>query len=246
MKTRTTALASTALAAGVFLAVAVPMSASAHVSVTPTSTAAGSYSVLTFALAHGCDGSATTSVAIDIPESITSVAPTVNPNWDVEKVAVDLAEPLDDGHGNTITTRTGQIVYTAKAPLADGLRDTFELSVPLPADAAGTTISFPVVQTCEVGVTNWNELQKEGEAEPNLPAPSITVTEAVADGGHGHGEAAASGDDEASASADHADGAGADAAGSDDVIARVLGIGGLAVGVVGIVLAVTARRKQSA
>ena len=245
MKTRTTALASTALAAGVLLAVAVPMSASAHVTVAPTSTAAGSYSVLTFSLAHGCEGSATTSVAIDIPESITSVAPTVNPNWDVEKVAV-LAEPRDDGHGNTITTRTGQVVYTAKAPLADGLRDTFELSVPLPADAAGTTISFPVVQTCEVGVTNWNELQKEGEAEPNLPAPSITVTEAVADGGHGHGEAAASGDDEASASADHADGAGADAAGSDDVIARVLGIGGLAVGVVGIVLAVTARRKQSA
>jgi uncharacterized protein YcnI len=244
MKTRTTALASTALAAGVLLAVAVPMSASAHVSVAPTSTAAGSYSVLTFALAHGCEGSATTSIAIDIPENITSVAPTVNPNWDVEKVAVDLAEPLDDGHGNTITTRTGQIVYTAKAPLADGLRDTFELSVPLPADAAGTTISFPVVQTCEVGVTNWNEEQKDGEAEPNHPAPSITVTEAVAEG-HGHG-AAASDDDEASASGEHADGSGSDAAGSDDVIARVLGIGGLAVGVVGIVLAITARRKQSA
>lgn len=244
MKTRTTALASTALAAGVLLAVAVPMSASAHVTVAPTSTAAGSYSVLTFALAHGCEGSATTSIAIDIPESITSVAPTVNPNWDVEKVAVDLAEPLDDGHGNTITTRTGQIVYTAKAPLADGLRDTFELSVPLPADAAGTTISFPVVQTCEVGATNWNEEQKDGEAEPNHPAPSITVTEAVADG-HGHGSAAGD-DDEASASASNADGSGSDAAGSDDVIARVLGIGGLAVGVVGIVLAITARRKQSA
>ncbi|MFT2818350.1 YcnI family protein [Leifsonia sp. A12D58] len=246
MKTRTTTLASTALAAGVLLAVAVPMSASAHVSVAPTSTAAGSYSVLTFALAHGCDGSATTSIAIDIPESITSVSPTVNPNWDVEKVAVDLAEPLDDGHGNTITTRTGQIVYTAKAPLADGLRDTFELSVPLPADAAGTTISFPVLQTCEVGVTNWNEVQKDGEAEPELPAPSITVTEAVADA-HGHGAAAASDDDEVAASGEHAaDGAGSGAAGSDDVIARVLGIGGLAVGVVGIVLAITARRKQSA
>ena len=246
MKIRTTALASSALAAGVFMAVAVPLSASAHISVAPTSTAAGSYSVLTFALPHGCDGSATTSIAIEIPESIASVTPTVNPNWAVEKVAVDLAEPLDDGHGNTITTRTGQIVYTAAEPLADGLRDTFALSVLLPEDAAGTTIAFPIVQTCEVGATTWNEEQKEGEAEPEHPAPSIAVTDAVA-AGHGHDAdadaAATASDDDEDASASAHD---SDARESGDTIARVLGIGGLVVGAIGIVLAVTARRKHSA
>ena len=237
MKIRTTALASSALAAGVLMAVAVPLSASAHVSVAPTSTAAGSYSVLTFALSHGCEGSATTSIAIEIPESVTSVTPTVNPNWAVEKVAVDLAEPLDDGHGNTISTRTGQIVYTAAEPLADGLRDTFALSVLLPEDAAGTTLAFPVVQTCEVGSTNWTEVQKDGEAEPEHPAPSIAVTDAVAADHHG----ATTSDEDASAAAHDSD-----AGESGDTIARVLGIGGLVVGAVGIVLAVTARRKHSA
>jgi uncharacterized protein YcnI len=238
MKLKNTLIASSALAAGALIAVAVPLSASAHISVDAPSTAAGSYTVLTFALPHGCDGSATTALAISIPEQIASVTPTVNPGWDVSKVAVDLAKPITDGHGNTISTRLGQIVYTAKAPLADGLRDTFALSLQLPADAAGQTLEFPVVQTCEVGETNWNEAEKADGSEPDHPAPAITVTAASTEAGHGgHGGATS---DEASGIETGAGEA------SDDVIARVLGIGGLIVGAVGIVLAVTARRKTSA
>jgi uncharacterized protein YcnI len=237
MKIRTALTATTALAAGTLLAIAVPLSASAHIGVAPTSTAAGSASVLTFALPHGCDGSATTAFAIDIPESITSVTPTVNPNWDVAKVPVNLDKPLDDGHGNSITSRVGQVVYTAKAPLADGLRDTFALSLTLPVDAAGTTLAFPVVQTCEVGATTWDQVAHDGEAEPEHPAPSITVTAAVAGDGHGHADAAAAADAAGSA-------AGSSGTGSPgDVLARVLGIGGLVVGAVGIVLATTSRRR---
>lgn len=239
MKLKNTLIASSALAAGALFAVALPLSASAHISVDSPSTAAGSYTVLTFALPHGCDGSATTALAISIPEQINSVTPTVNPGWDVSKVAVDLAKPITDGNGDTISTRLGQIVYTAKTPLADGLRDTFALSMQLPADAAGKTLEFPVVQTCEVGETNWNEAAKADGSEPEHPAPSITVTEASADA-DGHGGHGAAASDEASGSDTNS------AAASDDVVARVLGIGGLIVGAVGIVLAVTARRKTSA
>lgn len=241
MKLTKTVIASSALAAGVLLAVAVPLSASAHVSIDPSSTSAGSYTVLTFALPHGCDGSATTAIAIDIPESIASVTPTVNQGWDVSKVAVDLAKPIEDGHGNSITTRIGKIVYTAKTPLADGLRDTFALSLQLPADAAGKTLEFPLLQSCEVGETLWNESAKADGSEPDHPAPAIAVTAAVADA-HGHGsEATVEAADEHDATVGH------DESGTaDDLIARVLGIGGLVVGAVGIVLAVTARRKTSA
>ena len=233
----TTALAASALTAGVLLALSAPLAASAHVSADATSTAAGSSTLLTFATAHGCEGSSTTSIAISIPEGVASVAPTVNPGWDVEKVPVDLATPIDDGHGNTVTTRTGQVVYTAQTPLPDGIRTSFVLSFTIPADAEGQTLEFPVLQTCEVGETNWNETTVDGEEEPASPAPFIEVTEAVADG-HGHGTTTAV--DTHEATADTA------AASSDDVLARVLGVGGLAVGAVGIVLAVTARRKQSA
>ena len=220
------------LAGGAVLALAaVPLAASAHVTVTPSGTAAGSYTVLTFAFSHGCEGSPTTAIAIDIPESIASVSPTLNPNYTIEKVA--------DGD------RTSQVVYTAITPVQDGYRDTIELSLQLPEDAAGETLAFPVLQTCEVGETNWNQVAEEGEEEPESPAPVIVVSEATGDG-HGHGAAT-----EEAASDDHGDGhtEGAEetAATSDDsdTVARVLGIGGLVVGVVGIVLALAARRPRS-
>jgi len=227
-------LAAAALAAGVLLALGAPLAASAHVSAVPSSTAAGSTSVVTFATSHGCEGSPTTSMAFTIPEGIASVSPTITPGWDVSKVAVDLETPIDDGHGNEITTRTGQVVYTAQAPLEDGFRTTFALSVSLPADAAGESIEFPVLQTCEVGANDWSDSTVEGEEEPASPAPFITVTEATGDE---HGAASAV---DTHAAADTTE------ASSDDVLARVLGVGGLAVGAVGIVLAVTARRKQAA
>ena len=220
------------LAGGAALALAaVPLAASAHVTVTPSGTAAGSYTVLTFAFSHGCEGSPTTAIAIDIPESIASVSPTLNPNYAIEKVA--------DGD------RTSQVVYTAITPVQDGYRDTIELSLQLPEDAAGETLAFPVLQTCEVGETNWNQVAEEGEEEPESPAPVIVVTEATGDG-HGHGAATeeAASDEHGDG---HAEGAEETAATSDDsdTVARVLGIGGLVVGVVGIVLALAARRPRS-
>ncbi|WP_166790450.1 YcnI family protein [Cryobacterium tagatosivorans] len=244
MKLTTPALTMTTIAAGAFLAVAAPLSASAHISADPTETAAGSSSVITFALPHGCDGSATTAISIGIPEGVLSVTPTAKPGWTVTEVAADLAAPAEDADGNPVTTRTGSVVYTAGTPLADGLRDTFSLSLPLPADAAGTTLDFPVVQTCEKGETRWDQTATPGEEEPERPAPAITVTEATGDE-HGHAEAAS---DDHAADGDAAGHAEPSAAGAPagDVLARVLGIGGLAVGAVGIILAVAARRRPSA
>lgn len=241
MKFTTPLIATSALAAGVLLALAAPLAASAHVTVTPDATGAGAFTVLTFSTAHGCEGSATTKMTIDIPENITSVSPTVNPGWTVEKIDVDLATPIDDGHGNEITTRVGQITYAAMTPLPDGFRDTFALGLQLPADAEGETLEFPVLQTCEVGETNWNETTVDGEDEPALPAPFVTIAAATGDA-HGHSD----GDTDAETVATHGDAADATAASADDVLARMLGAGGLVVGAVGIVLAVAARRKTSA
>jgi uncharacterized protein YcnI len=219
------------LAGGALLALAMPLAASAHVTVTPSGTAAGSSTVLTFAFSHGCDDSPTTALTFDIPESIATVSPTLHPNWTIEKIA--------DGD------RTAQVVYTAITPVEDGYRDTIELSMRLPEDAAGETLAFPVLQTCDEGETAWSELSEDGEDEPEHPAPAILVTAAAGDA-PGHGVAS---DGEASTgSAGHETTTVSDAAataGSEDVIARVLGIGALVVGVVGIVLALAARRPRA-
>lgn len=208
-----------AAAAGALALAAAP--ASAHVTVTPSTTAAGSYAVLTFSAGHGCDGSPTTSIAIDLPEEVYAATPTRNPFWTVEKVMEQLEEPITDAHGNEVTERVDQVVYTARTPLPEGERDTFELSLQLP-DAAGTTLAFPVVQTCEQGENPWTETAAEGQdlEELEFPAPLVTITESEA-----LAEVSASSDAPATAGIDEAE---------DD--GDGLALAGLGTGVVGIVV----------
>lgn len=156
------------------------VSAQAHVTVGSSTNVAGAQALLTFAFSHGCDGSATTRIAISIPGGINSVTPTVNPGWTVEKSLEELAAPITDSHGNQVTRRVAEVIYTAKEPVADGLRDTFTLTVKLPEDAAGATIAFPTIQECLVGSYEWVEIPAVGQDPHELaaPAPSLQVVAA--------------------------------------------------------------------
>jgi uncharacterized protein YcnI len=148
-----------ALGAGVL--VAAP--AQAHVTVSPDTAPAGSFTIATISVPHGCDGSATTRVTVQIPEQIRSVTPTRNPLYDVTKKMVG--------------ERVDQVVYTARTPLPEGYRDAFELSFQVP-DTPGRTLLFPTIQTCEKGQTAWTEVAGDGQDPESLehPAPTITVT----------------------------------------------------------------------
>lgn len=227
------------LLAGTTLALAVPLAAVAHVGVTPSSTAAGSTTQLTFAVGHGCDGSATTALRFTIPEEIVSVTPTVNPNWTAEKVLVDLAEPITDAHGASLVQRVGQVVYTANTPLPDGFRDTVTLQLTLPADAGGSSLVFPVLQSCEVGETDWSQVTEEGQDPHDLdfPAPVVEVSSAVADDA-----APVVGADLAASVA----ASGTATPSEPDLVARSLGLAGLVVGLAGLLAAVLFRRSAPA
>ncbi len=207
--------------------------AGAHVTVSPSEGAAGAYSVLTFSMSHGCEGSPTTQVAIEMPEQILSVTPSVNPNWTVETVMEDLENPVTDSHGTEITERVSRVVYTAATPLPDDLRDAFELSVRLP-ETAGETLAFPTVQTCQQGETAWVQLAAEGQDPDELdaPAPLLTVTEPE------QGETTADTADDETAEDDTTEAA---AATDDDSGSGTgWGIAGLVAGVIGAALGATA------
>ena len=171
------------LAGGVAVAVALSTSASAHVSIQEDQVAAGSSTIVTLAFAHGCEGSPTTAIRIQMPESIPTVNPTLNANWDVEKVTETLDAPIEGAHGEQITERVSEIIYTARTPVEDGFRDTFELSMTFPEDAVGQTIFFPVIQTCEAGESPWIEIPAEGQDPEELesPAPGVEVVAAAED-----------------------------------------------------------------
>jgi len=220
---KTVATATIALAAGATLALAAPLAASAHVSAGASSTAAGSYTIVTMSVPHGCDGSPTTKITIDIPEDILSVTPTVNPSWTISRTTEPLETAVEDQ-----TERTSQVVYTA---IGDGLpadqRDTFELSLRLPDGEAGDVVEFPVTQDCAVGQTLW-----VGDE-----VPSITLTAAVEGDEHGHGVMTEE-------EGEHTEASELSSEAPADALARVLAVGGVVLGALGVTFGLIARRKS--
>jgi uncharacterized protein YcnI len=227
MTIRTAARLGAPLGAAALLTLGLAGPASAHVTITAEDTAAGAYTVLTVSVPHGCEGSPTTGITIQVPEEIASVTPTRNPLYEVEKKIVPLDEPITDAHGNEITERVGEVTYTATTPLADGYRDTFELSLQLP-ETPGETLVFPIIQTCQQGESAWVEVPVEGQDPEELerPAPAVTITEATGEDGHG---AAAEESTEEAAAADAPESA-------EDDDSDALAYAGLGAGVVGILV----------
>ncbi|MDN5834409.1 YcnI family copper-binding membrane protein [Corynebacterium casei] len=176
-------VASRSIVAGgaLLLAVAAAPSATAHITANPDTTAGGAYALVSFGVSHGCDGSPTTEVRISIPEGINSVTPTVNRGWDLEKVTEELAEPSIDSHGNEVTERVSEVVYTADDPLPADFRDVFDLSVKLPEEMAGETLYFPTIQSCEKGEAAWIQIPAEGQDadELDMPSPELTLSAAT-------------------------------------------------------------------
>ncbi len=215
-----------AATAAIALSVASP--AGAHVSASVTDASAGAFTVLTLSVPHGCEDSPTTRIEVQVPESVFSVTPTRNPLYDLEATIEQLDDPVTDAHGNEITERTSTIVYTARTPLPDGQRDTFELSFQVP-DAEGEVLAFPTIQTCDKGETAWTQVPTDGQDEDELesPAPSFTILPAS---GAGHGDESADVDQTAGAT-----GGGSDNEEGDDEGSSALGWAGLVAGLLGLV-----------
>lgn len=212
--------------------------ASAHVTVSPSTATAGDFTVMTVSVPHGCDGSATTKIEVQIPEQVLSVTPTRNPFWTQKTTIAKLDKPITDEEGNKVTERTGTVVYTAKQPLPDHVRDSFELSFQIPPETAGETLRFPTIQTCEKGQTAWTEVPADGQDPFELehPAPFFDVQPAADESGAVAETASTSDDSVQQASADTDDG-------SDPLSWVALGVGALGLLVGGAALA---RSRKSA
>ncbi|GIF64090.1 hypothetical protein Ais01nite_21250 [Asanoa ishikariensis] len=188
---RVARIAAATLVAGWVFGVASP--ASAHVTVTPSTTTAGAHAILTFEVGHGCGKSPTTAITVRIPDQITSVTPTRTALWEVEKETEKVDPPAVDPHGNQIVERVASVSYRTDTPLPDGYREVFELVVQLP-EADGTRLVFPTIQTCEQGESAWIEVAQDGGSveDLELPAPSFVISGSVSpEGAHHHAAVAA-------------------------------------------------------
>ncbi|MCU1407688.1 MAG: hypothetical protein JWQ43_3991 [Glaciihabitans sp.] len=227
-----------AIFAGVAMAVAVPLAASAHVSINPNAAVAGSYSLVTFKVPNESATAATNKVEVSLPTDtpFTSVSYVPVTGWTTEIVRETLPEPVEVGESE-ITEAATSVIWTADSgsEIISGQLQQFALSLgPVPDTGS---IALPAEQTYTDGtVVSWSETEDDAEH----PAPVLYINDSAPSDHHG---AATTDDDHAEEDTDTAT---TSDAGTDDVLARILGLAGLVLGAVGLVLGITARRKNAA
>jgi len=160
------------------LAVLAVSPATAHVLLEGKQAAVGSSYEAVFVVPHGCKGSATTKLRVQIPDGVIATEAKPAAGWSVETVRGKYAGEYDykgakvsegikevDWSGGKLPDKT-RAEFVIETYLTDGLKP-------------DTTLYFPVVQECEEGVSRWIEIPADGAVhshESKWPAPGVRLT----------------------------------------------------------------------
>jgi periplasmic copper chaperone A len=201
-----------AVAAVAASALAAPAAAQAHVTLQPSSAAAGAFTVLNVRVPTERDDASTVKVDVQLPHGFADVSYEPRSGWSVKVTKETLAKPVQTDDGR-VDEEVRRITFTGHGPagrIAPGQFMDFPLSVQIPGKA-GDELTFKAIQTYSDGdVVRWI-----GAASSDTPAPIVQVT----------------GDVAAPAAA-----APASPPKADDGASKGLGIAALAVGIVALVL----------
>jgi uncharacterized protein len=214
------------------LAVAVPASAQAHVTLQPDSATAGGYTRLDVRVPNETADADTTKVEVKLPDGFASAAYEPVPGWTVRVTKTKLDQPIttDDGE---ITEQVSTITWTghgAQGRIPPGAFTDFGLSVQIPGKA-DDTLTFKALQTYSNGeVVRWI-----GPAGSDTPAPTVSVTGATAGGSDHAAPSTPASQTTASADGD-----------TLAIVALIVGALGLAAGVAAMVVARRAKDRAVA
>jgi periplasmic copper chaperone A len=153
-------------------------SASAHVTLENRQATIGSGYKAVFAVPHGCAGSATTKIRVQIPEGVIAVKPMPKAGWNVETIKGKYAAEYDY-HGAKYSEGVREVVWSG-GKLPDDYYDEFVISTFLTGVLKpDTVLYFPTVQECEQGVSRWIDIPEgSGPAhihEDKWPAPGVKL-----------------------------------------------------------------------
>ena len=162
-------------AAAVLSALTFSTPASSHVTLEVREAPAGTAYKAVFRVGHGCEGSPTIAIRIQIPEGVIAVKPMPKPGWELTTVIGDYAKPMKY-FDETLTKGVQEISWTG-GKLGDDRYDEFVFRGTLPNEAPGTMLWFPVVQQCEKGVHRWIEIPATGKKPDDYkePAPGVKL-----------------------------------------------------------------------
>ena len=212
------------------LALALPATATAHVTVVPKEAPAGAYTVFDVRVPNERDDASTVKVDLQLPDGFIAASYQPLPGWNVRVIRERLDRPIETDFG-PIDEQVDRIVWTGDRTPAGSIppgafRD-FPISVQVP-DRPGATLTFKALQTYQGGeIVRWI-----GDPDSDEPAPTVAVGARGDEGagaGHGADDAA-----EPVLTDDHATSAGTDD--ESDGASTGLVIAALALGALGALL----------
>jgi uncharacterized protein YcnI len=171
------------------VALLISTGAQAHVTLEEPAAVANAGYKAVLRVTHGCEGSATHTVRVQIPAGFLDTKPLPKPGWKLELQRVKLAEPYDS-HGRKIDEAVSEVIWRAQSSdafLADAHYDEFVFRGQTPVKPG--VIWFKVQQLCEKGELNWAEVPATGSSIKGLKAPAarLEVLPGMSSGaGHQH------------------------------------------------------------
>lgn len=156
--------------------------AQAHVVAEPQDVQADTYQKLSFRITHGCEGSPTKAVTINIPEALHGAKPMPKAGWTIGMEIKPLAQPYN-AHGKLIKEEVRTVTWTG-GPLPNEYFDEFAIQVRVGAEIG--QMAIPVTQLCESGRLDWNEIATPQHARDTLEAPAPVINVHPAAGGMEH------------------------------------------------------------
>ncbi len=150
-------------------------SALAHITLEAREAAAASTYRAVLRVGHGCEGSPTVSIRVQIPDGVIAVKPMPKPGWQLATKIEPYPEPVRYFE-STLTEGVREIAWSGGS-LPDAWYDEFVFRGQLPDAGPGTIVYFPVVQECETGIHRWLEIPAEGRSSDDYeePAPGVTL-----------------------------------------------------------------------
>lgn len=164
------------------LAVAAAGVAQAHITLETGQAPVGSTYKAVLRVGHGCEGTATTRVRVQIPEGVIAVKPMPKPGWQLETVTGAYTQSYDY-YGTKVGEGVTEISWSGTLP--DEYYDEFVFRARLTEGlAAGSDLYFPVVQECADAAARWIEIPAKGQDPDSLEHPAPALLLLPASGGH--------------------------------------------------------------
>ena len=151
--------------------------ASAHVTLANAEASPNSTYKAVLQVPHGCDGTATTSIRVQIPEGVIGVKPMPKAGWTLTTTRGAYAKTYEN-HGRKVSEGVKEIVWSG-GNLADDHFDEFTFSATIATDGgAAKAVYFPTVQQCVKGETAWTQIPAAQQSSHDLkaPAPALRIS----------------------------------------------------------------------